>query len=88
MFYPNKTGGNNNNKFGMLFRTTVVSMTINKIIQSASIIEFGNDGNEQNCIKVVYYPNKEGGNINNKIVNIFWTTVVFMATKSYNRLNY
>ena len=66
----------------------MVSMTINKIIQSASIIEFGNDGNKQNCIKAIYYPNKEGGNINNKIVNIFGITVVSMATKSYNSLNY
>ena len=32
LFYSDKDGGNNNNKFGILFRTTVVSMTT-KIIQ-------------------------------------------------------
>ena len=36
----------------------------NKIIESASIIEFGNHGNKQICIKVVLETNREGGNRN------------------------
>ena len=59
-----------------------------KRIESAYIIEFGNHGNKQNCIKAVFfYPKKDGGN-NNKFRILSRTTVVSMTTKSYNSLNY
>ena len=52
------------------------------------MIEFGNHGNKQYCLKVFFYPNKDGGNDKKKIGIVFRTTVVSMTTKSYNSLNY
>ena len=41
--------------FGKLFRTK-------KIIQLALIPEFGNHGNNENCMKIDFDANKEGSN--------------------------
>ena len=70
----------------MLIKEVVQKIFIfydNTIIESAYIIELGNHGNRQNCIKVNFYTYKEDGNRNISFGKIIG---VSMAIKSYNRI--
>ena len=62
-----------------------ISMTI-KIIQSAKSIELGNHGNNNNSVKTIFDANTEGSKKILVFVKLFGTTVVSMATQSYNLL--
>ena len=53
-----------------------------KVVESAEIIEFGNHGNKQNGIKVVFDTDKEGGNKNMGVLKIIYDNCGFHGNKS------
>ena len=76
-----KEGGNNNNKVGKLFRTTVVSMTIT-IMQSAYIPELGNHGNKNNSVKIIVCANTEGSKKDVGFCKIIWDNCGFYGNRT------
>ena len=88
VFYTNNDGGNSNTFVRKLSRTTVVSITI-KSYNQLNFFEFGNHGNSKHFILKLFLMLIM--KVINKVlafVKLFETTVVPMATISYNQFEF